>query len=224
MEDVTTKHGRTILFVSHNMGAIRNLCSNGIVLQNGIIDFEDEINRSVDHYINNSKLDIVRKTIIGEKHRKSKLAKDVELLSVELLNETEIATNEPIQIKMTLKVNNIGQRRARIAGMLNSNTGIRVGLFFSEHFSLTWGNDPFDVIVKLTNHNLAKGQYYFDFNIGTGDPVSGVTDFDILYNVISFEVTFDDYVNKSLIAKWTPNWGYNNWKQVEVKLARNESY
>jgi len=37
MEEVTKKQGRTILFVSHNMGAIRQLCSRCILLQNGKI-------------------------------------------------------------------------------------------------------------------------------------------------------------------------------------------
>jgi len=37
MEEVTKNQGRTILFVSHNMGAIRQLCSRCILLQNGKI-------------------------------------------------------------------------------------------------------------------------------------------------------------------------------------------
>ena len=36
MEDVA-KEGRTILFVSHNMVAINNLCSKGILVDNGTI-------------------------------------------------------------------------------------------------------------------------------------------------------------------------------------------
>ena len=37
MKDVSTKEGRTVLFVSHNMTAIKNLCSRVITLQNGYI-------------------------------------------------------------------------------------------------------------------------------------------------------------------------------------------
>jgi lipopolysaccharide transport system ATP-binding protein len=39
MEDVSRGDGRTILFVSHNMSIVRTLCSRGIVLQNGRIEF-----------------------------------------------------------------------------------------------------------------------------------------------------------------------------------------
>jgi lipopolysaccharide transport system ATP-binding protein len=35
MQDVSNKEGRTIIFVSHNMAAVSNLCHRGIVLQNG---------------------------------------------------------------------------------------------------------------------------------------------------------------------------------------------
>jgi lipopolysaccharide transport system ATP-binding protein len=218
MEDVTSHRGRTILFVSHNMGAVRNLCSNGIVLQNGLIGFEGEMGQAVDHYLCNSKLDLIKKTIISQKHRKLDLSKDVELIAVELINETEIATNEPIQMKMTLKKNNMFQNQIRVVGMLNNSTGIRIGLFFSDHFDLPQTNDQFDIILTLNNHNLAKGQYWFDFNIGTGTPSSGLTDFDLVYNVISFEVIFDDYITKSHIVKWATNWGNICFKQVDIKM------
>lgn len=35
MNDVSQKEGRTILFVSHNMGAVQNLCNKGLFLQQG---------------------------------------------------------------------------------------------------------------------------------------------------------------------------------------------
>ena len=33
MKDVSDKQGRTVLFVSHNLGAIKTLCSKGVLLQ-----------------------------------------------------------------------------------------------------------------------------------------------------------------------------------------------
>jgi lipopolysaccharide transport system ATP-binding protein len=38
MEDVAHRQGRTVLFVSHNMAAIRSLCNKGILLKDGRID------------------------------------------------------------------------------------------------------------------------------------------------------------------------------------------
>lgn len=46
-----TKAGRTVLFVSHNMGAVRALCTRGVVLDDGECVFEGECNRAVDTYL-----------------------------------------------------------------------------------------------------------------------------------------------------------------------------
>ncbi len=51
MQDVSKGEGRTVLFVSHNMTAVKNLCKNGIILKNGSIDFADKIDFVIDKYI-----------------------------------------------------------------------------------------------------------------------------------------------------------------------------
>jgi lipopolysaccharide transport system ATP-binding protein len=43
--------GKTVLFVSHNMGAVRRLCQNGIVLDKGKITYHGSIEDSVDSYL-----------------------------------------------------------------------------------------------------------------------------------------------------------------------------
>ena len=48
--------GRTILFVSHNMGAVRKLCNKGIMLQQGQLAFNGDINSCVDFYLKESNL------------------------------------------------------------------------------------------------------------------------------------------------------------------------
>jgi lipopolysaccharide transport system ATP-binding protein len=50
MEDVSKKDGRTILFVSHNLAAITNLCNLGIVLDRGSIAFQGDAPSSVSNY------------------------------------------------------------------------------------------------------------------------------------------------------------------------------
>lgn len=49
MQDISRQGGRTVLFVSHNMAAVKSLCTRGIVLENGTIklissNIEDAIN------------------------------------------------------------------------------------------------------------------------------------------------------------------------------------
>lgn len=51
MQDVSKGEGRTVLFVSHNMAAVRSLCNRGIVLKDGGIDYiGNEINDTINHY------------------------------------------------------------------------------------------------------------------------------------------------------------------------------
>jgi lipopolysaccharide transport system ATP-binding protein len=51
MEDITKKKGRTILFVSHNMGAIKRLCNKCILLDKGNIVMNDLVDKVVDAYL-----------------------------------------------------------------------------------------------------------------------------------------------------------------------------
>ena len=50
MQDISRQGGRTVLFVSHNMAAVKSLCTRGIVLENGKVVFEGGIDESVDFY------------------------------------------------------------------------------------------------------------------------------------------------------------------------------
>ena len=44
MQDVSRGEGRTVLFVSHNMGSIRSLCKRGLLLENGCVKADGEVN------------------------------------------------------------------------------------------------------------------------------------------------------------------------------------
>ncbi|MCX7097833.1 MAG: ABC transporter ATP-binding protein [Methylococcales bacterium] len=56
MQDVSKSHGRTVLFVSHNMAAVKALCKSGMVLVNGSQRFEGNINDAIDFYQENNAL------------------------------------------------------------------------------------------------------------------------------------------------------------------------
>ncbi|WP_114819875.1 polysaccharide ABC transporter ATP-binding protein [Chryseobacterium sp. KLBC 52] len=50
MNDVTRGEGRTILFVSHNMTAVKELCSKGILLNQGQINYQGDILSTIIEY------------------------------------------------------------------------------------------------------------------------------------------------------------------------------
>lgn len=50
VQDVA-RSGRTVLFVSHNMAAVENLCQRGVVLEQGKVIFVGEQTRAISHYL-----------------------------------------------------------------------------------------------------------------------------------------------------------------------------
>jgi len=50
MQDISKGEGRTVLFVSHNMGAVRSLCKTGIVLKDGYVSYAGIVDGAIDHY------------------------------------------------------------------------------------------------------------------------------------------------------------------------------
>jgi ABC-type polysaccharide/polyol phosphate transport system ATPase subunit len=51
MSEVSLKEGRTVLFVSHNMSAVRNLCNSGILIVNGKKSYGGNIERTISEYL-----------------------------------------------------------------------------------------------------------------------------------------------------------------------------
>ena len=54
MQDVSRGEGRTVLFVSHNMAAVKSLCTRGIIIKNGLIDYIGNINPTIERYLTDS--------------------------------------------------------------------------------------------------------------------------------------------------------------------------
>lgn len=51
MEDVSNKEGRTVLFVSHNMGAVRKLCDSCMVLSSGALEYRGDVDGAIAIYL-----------------------------------------------------------------------------------------------------------------------------------------------------------------------------
>lgn len=54
MQDVSRNEGRTVLFVSHNMGVIVQLCNKGILLNKGTVESRGDVKNVLERYISNN--------------------------------------------------------------------------------------------------------------------------------------------------------------------------
>jgi lipopolysaccharide transport system ATP-binding protein len=61
MQDISRQGGRTVLFVSHNMAAVKSLCTRGVVLENGKVVFEGGIDQAIDEYLNGTNTNAFRR-------------------------------------------------------------------------------------------------------------------------------------------------------------------
>lgn len=66
MNDVANE-GRTVLFVSHNLGAVESLCERGVILQQGELIKDDDVTTVVQHYVHNLSLNSAHSTVLEER-------------------------------------------------------------------------------------------------------------------------------------------------------------
>jgi lipopolysaccharide transport system ATP-binding protein len=89
MQDISREGGRTVLFVSHNMAAVKSLCTTGIVLQNGKIVFKGNSDDSVNYYLDNAYKTALKPIIEREDRKGNKKL---------LVNDIYVETNEGIRV------------------------------------------------------------------------------------------------------------------------------
>jgi len=210
MQDVSKNDGRTVLFVSHNMAAVRGLCQNGIVLKNGNVSFVGSADESVLYYIKGDNIES-RKTVIKStsKYRK-KIPTFAQIVEVGFYNERDrniYATREVIDVFFRIKGSSDNEK-VRISGSVFTAENVRVGIFFGKEEFYVQRNKEVVVKTSIIGHNLSIGEYYLSFSVGKGDHTIGNTEYDILYEVLRFEVV-SEYAesNDSNIVKWNSDWG-----------------
>lgn len=209
MKDVSSGEGRTVLFVSHNMGSIRNLCNNGVVLKDGSIDFVGTANEAVDYYM---QLDGYDETIyrkIDDSVRKPDMPLNVEFISVEFSSKKNVfAPADPVEFIFTVKANKDAPE-CRINTTVFGMDDIPVGGVSNTQMFTIKKDEVKRVTLKLYNHNLALGEYKVSFSVGSGNLLSGQKDYDIIRSVLTFKIDniSKDIDNQGYIAQWKPSWG-----------------
>jgi lipopolysaccharide transport system ATP-binding protein len=87
------KEGRTILFVSHNMAAIANLCNKAVLLQDGRVEMEGETKRIIDRYV--SGVNTIAKTLLADRKDRKGIG-NIRAMAFELLNHENNITQHAI--------------------------------------------------------------------------------------------------------------------------------
>jgi len=179
MKDVAG-HGRTVLFVSHNMWAIRKLCTKGIFIQDGSISVIGEVNDVVESYIGKdgkglSVVKVSRSILIDRFDVKLDYTKTYDaVLELEFITRFE--------------------RECVLDGfcvVFNSENGTRVAILDTRNdldlpMVVSAGNYKSNIIVD--NINFIEGRYGIDIFIESNEYTGEIKDicyFDILNKKVS---------------------------------------
>ena len=103
MGEVSKGEGRTVLFVSHNMAAVKELCSKGIFLKNGKVEMTGPSNILVNKYLENPIKKISANDLVNdEKSRRGN--GEIRIVDVIVNNsETSLDPTKEISINIKLK-------------------------------------------------------------------------------------------------------------------------
>ena len=208
MQSVSQGEGRTVLFVSHNMDSIRNLCTTGVLLENGQVKLRGEIDDVVSAYVSDNLFSVGNVDHITDiaKHRISATTKEYEIL--EIRRDTPYLVDGTGEIAFTLRIRrNIDNRNFQVQALIDdvADGGNRVGMATSVEMTAP-DDKEFTVKIKLPKVNLTRSKYIMDFWVGFGDPTSGIRYYDAAYDTVTFEVS--SFLNRA-INEWHSYWGHS---------------
>lgn len=106
MRDISTE-GRTVLFVSHNMAAIRSLCSRGILLSGGQKVFEGSANECVDRYLADVTQNAVNEVDLDKVRRSQEVNAGLKISRVRIASRDGrplVRAGDPLEVELTFKV------------------------------------------------------------------------------------------------------------------------
>lgn len=96
MGDISKGEGRTVLFVSHNMAAVKSLCSRAIVLENGMIKVDDMVDKAVSYYLSSESNSMNRRVFESKYDREHFKLNEISVKNPGKSDEDPISENEDI--------------------------------------------------------------------------------------------------------------------------------
>ena len=208
MQDVSRGEGRTVLFVSHNMDSIRNLCTTGVLLENGLVKLRGEIDDVVSAYVSDNLYSVGNVDHITDiaKHRISTTTKEYEILDIR--RDMPYLVDATGELAFSLRIRrNIENRNFQVQALIDdvADGGNRVGMATSVEMTAPDAKE-FTVKLKLPKANLTRSKYIMDFWVGFGDPTSGIRYYDAAYDTVTFEIS--SFLGHA-INEWHSYWGHS---------------
>lgn len=186
MEDVSKNEGRTVLFVSHNLKSLTELCTKGVLIKEGSIELSGDIASCVKRYTQVLKLDTVYKVL----NLVNITAPEITYVKAEFNDlklgkyQFTIGYNSPFIIKSP----NIGI-------VISDEFGTPICGFNNQFYNSTIPSNYKDIVeISVKGLYLHSGNYYVSVFLG-----DSILNYHSLQSVVSFSV-----VNTDVIASLVP--------------------
>lgn len=218
MGEVSEGEGRTVLYVSHNMNTIRQLCTRCVVLDHGTVVFDGDVERAIEIYMDNYadiKTDVSLADVKRPEYLGRKLKCEFERITVIEPEEGIVRNKEPLLIEITWRCNvDIKDLKIRIEF---SSMGQSVAASFSDFKINCKAGEKYKKIISVDVAELSAELYNTLFVLYEEDAGNSY-DRDCVSGIV-FEKVIDD---ESFITWNTRAWG--NVRLNDFKFIVGDHY
>jgi lipopolysaccharide transport system ATP-binding protein len=221
MKDVATS-GRTVLFVSHNMGAVMRLTERAIVLGSGQVEFVGLPTDAVEKYLHNVRGSVATKFDVGTAKRRLQGTNEAKILSLRF-DRASAHFNflEPIRYIVRIRAEE-DVDKIRVSMTIYSINGSAVGSGFSPEIAGLRAGEEKDFEISLPPIRFAPGSYYCGVAIGRGSHRTAYVNYDIVLDTLFFEVG-PEGTSGGAMAAWDHAWGSISFPDLSVQRCRTDS-
>jgi len=159
LQNVSRSGGRTVLFVSHNISAIAELCTTGILLKNGQMNFAGGIEETIERYVNLNDVSVDRYKAPATKET---FIEEAFVYSDDLVPRISFSVRETIKLKIKVRTS-VALREAKIGIALLDRLGKKIFSDFFEVNAVKIGATEFSV--TLPENLLLPALYSFDISV-----------------------------------------------------------
>lgn len=177
MKDVSKGEGRTVLFVSHNMTSVKQLCKNGILLENGKVAYSGTAEETIDKYlaVNFEEINI---PLLQRKDRQGNgkirfsnvLFKNI---NGDVVNSAFVGTYLKIEVHFQINDPTIDFSKAILACNLTDSYGTLITAWVSDelqHDFSTLKDGEFSLEIPMLNVRPQTYNVWLQFSIGSTAP------------------------------------------------------
>lgn len=191
MGDVSSSEGRTVLYVSHNMNTIRQLCNRCIVLDHGKLVYDGGVEDAIAIYadIKKGSLDSYIDLTDAKRYSSFKTLRRASFLSAEFLGKQDNSFAQDEKIKLKLKID---------SDIVIPNAMIRIGYYdmYDRKIACTVCPDVGDIqkggnelTMELCTDGLVPGSYRGELILFNANEFGTVEQYDIVLEAFYFEKT-----------------------------------